>query len=63
MRNLFCIGEIMRRLMKMVIFALTFSMVEKMMKKIAGNKKGNKYTASLRLFSIKELVDHQRWRY
>ena len=34
----------MRRLMKMVIFALTFSMVEKMMKKIAGNKKGNKYT-------------------
>ena len=53
----------MRRLMKMVIFALTFSMVEKMMKKTAGNRKGNKYTASLRLFSIKELMDHQRWRY
>ena len=48
---------------KKVMFILTFSMVEKMMKRIAGNKNGNKYTASLRLFSIKELVVHQRWRY
>ena len=63
MKNLFCIREIMRRVTKKVMFTLTFSMVEKMMKRIAGNKNGNKYTASLRLFSIKELVVHQRWRY
>ena len=53
----------MRRVTKKVMFTLTFSMVEKMMKRIAGNKNGNKYTASLRLFSIKQLVVHQRWRY